>query len=543
MKGKKYGSALLFAAILMIQALVLVYLGAQRQGLHIDEYYSYILSNSYDTDRISNSTEVWDQWLDGDVFYDFLTVEEGEQFAYQTVYDNNAKDAHPPLFYFVLHTICSFLPGVWSLWIGTIMNILLILLTQLVLYKLSRKLMGNTLWAVVPVAIYGGMQIFADTTLYIRMYPLMTFLTILLVLQHYHLITKERKLLPVILCGVFTFLGTFTQYYFAFVAFFLAAAYCVFLFLKKKWKLLAAYASAMLLGVIAVFVIFPAGITQITGSETNNVGSEVAGNLLNFSGLFRAILSMGKQMLIGIFGGIRGCILITAIILMITAVALIILRNKQKEIEHKGEASKQLLRLALVLTGIIGFTVLFITHISGKFTYVRYLYNLFPLIALLCGMVLYLLAEQMKLNKQVLAWGVIAISLISSITIAKNQICSYMFTERTREDNAIIEQCMDKPLVVLNNGTTHQPTALLSILYSSNQVYMANYNNIESMDGILEQVDCSNGIVFLVLTDTYWSDGFDGDITMTQIIEDSKILTEYEEFGSTEFTTAYIASP
>lgn len=299
----------------------------------------------------------------------------------------------------------------------------------------------------------------------------------------------------------------------------------------------------MLLGVISVFIVFPAGITQILGSETNNIGKEVAGNFLNFSGWGSAIKNMVKQMLLGVFGGIGQSILISLIILFITAAVLVILRFTRKASSTKNQNSKKMLYLILALTSIIGFSVVIISHVSGKFLYVRYLYNLFPLVALLCGMVLYLLAQQLKLNKQILALGLIVISLVSTFTVAKNQMCSYMFTQRAKDDNAIIEQCIDKPLVVLNNGTTYQPTALLHIFFSSEQIYMANYNNIESMDEILEQVDCSNGVVFLILTDTYWSGGFDGNDTMTQIIDNSQILTDFVQFGFCDFTTAYIASP
>ena len=118
-----------------------------------------------------------------------------------------------------------------------------------------------------------------------------------------------------------------------------------------------------------------------------------------------------------------------------------------------------------------------------------------------------------------------------------------MFTERSTEDNAIIEQCKDKPLIVLNNGSTYQPTALLHIFFNSNQMYMANYNTMTSIDFILEQIDCSNGVIFLVLTDVYWSDGFDGDVVMTQITNQSLTLECYRQFGACDFTTAYIAFP
>lgn len=540
---RKYSGIWLLAVILLIQVLALGYIGARRDGLHIDEHYSYILSNSYGADRITTAPEVWNRWMDGSEFQKFLAVEKGEQFAYGTVYANNAKDAHPPLFYFLLHTLCSLFPGVWSPWFGMGLNILLILLAQIALYGLSRKLMGNSLWAVVPVAIYGGMQVFADTALFIRMYPLMTLLTVLLAWQHYRLTVEEKKRSPIIWCGVLTFLGTFTQYYFAITAFFMAAAGCIFFIIRKNWKPLVAYAAAMLLGVLCVFVVFPAGITQITGSETNNIGKEVAANILNFSGWGAAVLSMAKQMILGMLWGVKRCLPIAGILAVITLAVLVVLRLRGKKTEQSTGNWKQILIFGVVLAAIVGCAVLVISHITGKFVYVRYLYNLFPLIALLCALALWLFAEAARLDKRVLAWGVIAVWLVSTATVAKEELCTYMFTDRAAEDAVVAQQCEDKPLVVLNNGTTHQPTALLHIFLNCDQMYMANYEEVESMDSILEQVDCSNGVVYLVLTDVSWSDGFAGDALMTQIVEQSEILGSYNRFGSCDFTTAYMALP
>lgn len=84
-----------------------------------------MLSISFDAASISDAPEFWDSWLDGSDFREFLTVEAGEHFAYQSVYDNNTYDAHPPLFYFLLHTVCSLFPGVYSPWLGIVMNIVL----------------------------------------------------------------------------------------------------------------------------------------------------------------------------------------------------------------------------------------------------------------------------------------------------------------------------------------------------------------------------------------------------------------------------------
>ena len=540
---KKYGGILILTLVLLIQIISLVYAGTQKTGLHIDEHYSYILSNSYDAECVVNATELWNKWLDGDAFRELLTVEEGERFAYDTVYKNNAQDAHPPLFYFLLHTLCSFFPGVFSPWIGIIMNIVLVVLTQIVLYKLSYELTGSSLWSVVPVVLYGSMRAFFDMTIFIRMYSLMTLFTVLLLWQHYRLATKENKYKPIIWCGVLTFLGTFTHYYFAIFAFFLAIAACVFLLIWKNWKYLCIYAGSMLSGVILVFVVYPAGISQILGSETNNVGNEVSSHIFDFSEVGAAIYSMAKKMYDRMFIESEKWYSIVIILILIVALVLIILRFAKKGTTKPNKSSKGILLACVILALIFGLTLVTVSHVSAKFLNVRYLYNLYPLVALLLGLVAWLLAKTVKFDLRILAFALIAVCSINTFTIANENMCSYLYISRTEKYNKIIQQCEDKPLMMLNTGVNHQPTGLMEIILSSDEIYLANYNEMDSMDKALEQVDCSNGVVYIVLTDKEWSDGFDGKELMNEIIEQSEILESYEGFGTCDFSTIYIAYP
>ena len=46
---------LIFVAIILVQVLCIVILGAHKHGYHTDEVYSYLLSNSYDTRKESSS--------------------------------------------------------------------------------------------------------------------------------------------------------------------------------------------------------------------------------------------------------------------------------------------------------------------------------------------------------------------------------------------------------------------------------------------------------------------------------------------------------
>ncbi|MDF2567934.1 MAG: hypothetical protein K0R90_1390, partial [Oscillospiraceae bacterium] len=106
-----------FVLMLIMQVACMIYFGTIKQGYHIDEVYSYGLSNSYykpfPTDR--------NKWLDNSYFNDYLEVGKNDKFKYDSVYYNQGEDVHPPLFYFALHTISSFTPNSFSKWQGIIL--------------------------------------------------------------------------------------------------------------------------------------------------------------------------------------------------------------------------------------------------------------------------------------------------------------------------------------------------------------------------------------------------------------------------------------
>lgn len=540
-KGIQIGSAVL-VLLLLVQALALVYIASHKGGMHTDEYYSYILSNSYDADCIADDSTMWGRWLDGGDFEKFLAVEDGERFAYGRVYYNNTLDAHPPLYYFLLHTVCSFVPGCYSPWFGIGMNIVLILATQGLLFLLAKKVTGSSLWAVTPVAVYGGTMAFVDTALFIRMYALLSFFTVLLLLVHHGFIRNAHKRGWIPECAAVTFLGIFTQYYFAFFAFFIALSCCVWLLCHREWKSLLLYAVAMLLSVVLVFVVYPAGITQITGSDTNNIGNEVWGNMLNFSGWGESILSLGKQVVELLIAGLQSH-RILALCMTAGAGILSILFC------HKNTTAETALRTEFIETTavcaslIAAFVV--IAHVSGKFLYARYVYHLFPVGALVACLFIWMASKKWKLNENIVALGVVAVWMVGCAGLVENDLCSYLFKGRTAQDQKIIELYDDgeRPLLLLNNGSNYQATGLMHFLLAGKDVFLGDYTKGLDMEQILSQVDCSHGAVFVLLTDQYWSAGLDGDEVMTEVISSGAPFSMYEEIGECDFSTAYLALP
>jgi len=166
MLSKKIDTERIFFVILvfiiLIQIAALVVVGMQKNGYHNDEIFTYILSNSYDADRISHDRKVMDSWNEGSYLDKYVVVDENERFAYGAVKHNNSQDAHPPLYYYLIHTISSFVPGVYSKWIGLGLNFFLFAGIQSVLYFLVRDITGKKIYGVAAVALNGGLAATMD---------------------------------------------------------------------------------------------------------------------------------------------------------------------------------------------------------------------------------------------------------------------------------------------------------------------------------------------------------------------------------------------
>ena len=105
--------------VMMLQLIAASYFCMRKQGFHYDEYYSYYSSNvTYGlapTDR---------EWKNAEEIRSEFMVLPGQGFRYGMVKLMQTYDVHPPLYYFLLHTVCSFFPGIFSKWFGLGLNLL-----------------------------------------------------------------------------------------------------------------------------------------------------------------------------------------------------------------------------------------------------------------------------------------------------------------------------------------------------------------------------------------------------------------------------------
>ena len=402
---------------IILQCLVLVYWGNIKEGFHIDEIYSYELANNTEQPFINWNVDFLSQWHENDYFYNSLVVAEENRFNYQQVYLNQMKDVHPPLFYYFLHTICSFFPMTFSKWYGIGLNIFFFILTQIILYLLGENLLQNKWKALIPVILYGFSAGAISSVLYIRMYMMLTFWAVLFV----YLLSllwqdPERKLLYL---GRFItmFLGLLTQYYFIIFAFFVSVSYFLAQIARKNLKTTALYVVTIFSAMCANILYYPAILQHIFGGYR---GREALSNLVTqkfFTEIIGYLKILNNEVLLSE-------ILILEIIIFLYSVVNKKTQNRgnlntKKYIKAKKKTTKKktykLSKYSVISISFGVSVICYILVISKVAPYIadRYVFCIYPIL-IFCLLFLFekILTYSNLQNKKYIHWGSVAILIV-----------------------------------------------------------------------------------------------------------------------------------
>lgn len=263
---QRHGAHIVLAVIIIFQLIYSCCVFAfQRQGTHSDELWSYGLANSYHKPFIYlednifqddytggyEGSDITDKWIDGSVMNDYLTVQEGQRFSYDSVYHNQVLDHHPPLYYAILHTICSFFPNSFSLWYAFSINLASMIFIQIFLFKLTKLYTGKDAIALTVCLLYGAGTGALSTVLFMRQYCFMT----MLITMYYYFSAKLwqsydkekgfdlKKYAPPM--AITAFLLFFTNYTMAIICGLFTAVVCLYMLLRRRVKQMFIYGLSM----------------------------------------------------------------------------------------------------------------------------------------------------------------------------------------------------------------------------------------------------------------------------------------------------------
>lgn len=287
MKQLSQKKAYIILTLIILSALMLYtyFFFAKKKGYDSDEIYSYSLANSYfkpfleesdnwNMNYVSEIIPYLETWINGSVLHDYITVQNGEQFSYDSVWYNQSKDVHPPFYYAVLHTICSFFPDIYSPWFALSINYISFIFVMILLFKIGTRY-GSYIFSLLLCSFYAFSAGAVDTYTFLRMYALCALLALLMFTSMSGYINSHsRKYLASLF--IITLISSLTHYYLVLFAFFLTLITEVYFLLKRRWKYFFSLGFTMLLSVLSALIIFPASINHLFSKGTGFTGQSMS---------------------------------------------------------------------------------------------------------------------------------------------------------------------------------------------------------------------------------------------------------------------------
>lgn len=517
---------ILLAVIILAQMLFVTYMfNEYKMGYHSDEIFNYGFANSYDRKEIyidDNGEEIYNKWLPTTVLTNYITVQEGEQFAYDKVYAHAVADINPPFQLFVLHTICSFFPNVYSKWFCFSINIVSLGISLIYIHKSVELISKSKVAAFGAVLLYGFSAGAQSVTVFLRLYALgVMFGTAFFYYSaaiYENINDEEKKNKYYIRLGVSLLLGAFTLHFFLPFAFAITLCYTVMYLIKRQFKVFFKYGFTCLGAVVMSIVIFPSTISHLFVSN-DKLGSTMHGFPLDFQ------LRLFVHHLVKDIMGIETDIYRNPNLLVPTVCCIFILcivvpvcflfrkENWYTSLIHiiKGWffVTKKNAKEFCYSSFVSFFTVVFIIVVSAKTTSlykmgvygVRYLFVVFPIFAIFLSTFLFYIFKSLVHNKQGVYWAYTLVMLLVICFSLRNN--SYTFYMLHDESGVTLNDIDNKAnVIVLLSEQWMSATIAPEMGNREGYVFISSIKDIEGKDYRIN----NNEPVYIIVDTSYVDD-------------------------------------
>ncbi|MCI8967704.1 MAG: glycosyltransferase family 39 protein [Lachnospiraceae bacterium] len=217
-----------FLAVWAVLMAVSVYFCTQKTGFHEDEYYTY-----YSTARTNGFYVSDGQWMDREVYGKEFVVLPDQRFQYGFVKLVQSWDVHPPMYYWIFHTVASLVPNVFSKWIGLSVNLFFHGINIVLLWYLAYLAGGRDRRLALLVTLFAGLgPAVVSGVVFIRMYEMLTTLVLLCAVLHVRAaaeggMSRRSRILRAVAMMAVTYVGFLTHYYYFIFLFYMGAAFVV----------------------------------------------------------------------------------------------------------------------------------------------------------------------------------------------------------------------------------------------------------------------------------------------------------------------------
>ena len=337
-----------FLIIWVVQMAAAFYFCTQKQGFHEDEYYTY-----YSTARTNGFYVESGQWMDREDYRNEFVVLPEQRFQYGLIKLVQSWDVHPPMYYWVFHTVASFVPNVFSKWIGLSVNLFFHGINIILLTYLSHLVVGRDVKLSFYVTLFWGLSSgVISGVVFIRMYEMLSMFVLLCAILHIRAVRKNEAKISVLKTlapmAVVTYLGFLTQYYYFIFLFYLGIAFCVWLLRRDKniWNCLR-YGISQGVAFVFAYLTYPSCLGQMFRGQRGAQATENFFNLSNTLGRIRFFYDLMDRFAFGH--------LLSVLLLFILVFAVTVYRRNGIAVQEEGGQAN---RVSLELHGR-GFGVAF----------------------------------------------------------------------------------------------------------------------------------------------------------------------------------------
>lgn len=478
----KKKTVLILGICILLQIALVVSFAAEKEGYFIDEVLSFSLSNRPETGFFEPSPNTW---LDKEWYLTNVAVQEDTKFDYVNVYYNQKQDVAPPLFYVLLHSVCSMFPRQLSHWMGIGVNLIFYIGCMILLFCLGTQILKDKKAGILLSFLFGITYGAINSAIFIRMYMQATFFLLAhmyVYLRYFE--TEEVSKQGYVWLGITAVLGSLTQYYFFIAAVFLGCWYTVkFLYEKRKNELIRYYLTIVLSAVCAV-AIFPPMIWHVLKSGR---GVEAFENFANANGYFANLKEMFQIINAQLFGGLLP---ILAVLLLGVAIWGHKLQKREYTIEKK-----YWIPIAITCVGYF----MTVTKVAPYQTD-RYLMPIYPLVYTLVAGGAYLVLRECTTKKKAL---LLCLLVFGALSIKQVSTTPFYYLFEDFNSKNVAEEYTDEKCVIISENHGYWYYDLQALTQYEAFYWLKDYEDESCLEGLRDRLAFSENFV-LYVTNT-WS--------------------------------------
>ena len=494
----------------------------QKQGFHEDEIFSYGSSN-YKYDNVfrwfgyaeANQDILYNQVLQGnfikridnlvkfikdpnqfqkneilaqeiptfrtkDDALDYLAIQQEDIFNYFSVYYNQSRDVHPPLFYFLVHFTSTLFYNQFSKYIIFALNLLFFIGTLITIKKIMDKLNHKEL-TIPTMILYGASMGAISTVMFQRMYMMLTFFSLLYLYYIIKFIKDDFKIKDKFFFVLTIICGFLTQYYFCIYIVLIFLILAIYLLVNKQFKKCWNFFKPHILAAIIGILFYPFCIEDIFFSYRG------IGSTDNKTNTFLENLQYYGEQIINLFS-LQNIFIILIIILIIVLIYKIIKKQLPK-IQRQDK-----LNLTVIILPIIIFIVIVskIAPFLGENYTSRYIMLLFPIIAIASFYIISFIFN----NKKTLFIITLVVSLCLSINGLINSTPVYLYKDYGKVMELAQENADKYFVYVFDNYFTHLNSMPEFATYKESLILNKNIHDFKLLDN--EKLNNENEFILCI---------------------------------------------